>query len=710
VISIIITRLIRLVKLFKSNRMIPLLINVLTRSANILAQISALLIVFVLIAACFIFICEQGEYNFDAQQFQRVNVFGEKEPTPFTNIYISMWWAIVTFTTVGYGDMAPSTPAGRAIGCVIIFCSLILFAIPITVVTDIFLQEYNKSEEQDKEFKEGHFPLNPWKSENERTKAQAEGRLFFQMQARIQYQRVHGSSKHKTRWIWWPQQGRLIEKLFLLWEYSKSGVVGMILQTFVRLAIILSAVAITVESLERYRFPNFGEEEGDSAPAFFVIETVAVSIFSVELLSRFVSAPFVSSIFLQRCGYCFKWEIGEPEPSAYHKFYAWLNNTMTIIDIVSTVPYYIEVFTSDLPSISFLRVLRLLRLLRLARLAKSMKGLTILTNALEASLSPLASLGVILIGWTIFASSVMFYCEQGEWNEEEGFYERETFFGVKERSPFRSIPDTFYWMVVTMTTVGYGDLFPTSLAGRILGSYILFISIICLAIPITIVAVNIDKASTEYMQQLRRPNSVADMEGNDDQDADNNTINAGPDSALDFAENLYALAGRVHASCEKVDLAIKPFLGTSPPKSKKEVGFLPPDCLKLADRSLQAIQHASSITEKNINMLMNTELQVLSELPCRIFYKNIAASSTRLALRSFFLEWKSFVKVARKEGNRKSFDRKSCDTTDSSLATGPASLFRIRSKDTVRSSNGLSPALRNYNDKEPLNARGVVSV
>jgi len=161
-----------------------------------------------------------------------------------------------------------------------------------------------------------------------------------------------------------------------------------------------------------------------------------------------------------------------------------------------------------------------------------------------------------------------------------------------------------------------------------------------------------------------------------------------------------------------VDLAVKPFLETIKPKSKKEaVGFLPPDCLKLADRSLQAIQRASLTTEENINILINTELQVLSGLPCRIFYRNIAASSKRLALRSFFLEWKSFVKGARKVGERKSLDRRSCDTTDSSLAAaGPASLFRIRSKDTVRSSNGLSPALRYCNDGEPLNPHGLVSV
>eukprot|EP00466_Bigelowiella_natans_P018577 jgi/Bigna1/42969/e_gw1.71.46.1 len=162
---------------------------------------------------------------------------------------------------------------------------------------------------------------------------------------------------------------------------------------------------------------------------------------------------------------------------------------MNIIDLIAILPFYLEVsfrFTT-IPDISFLRVVRLLRLLRLIRLFKRLKNLEILTKALHASLVPLVSFGVVLVGWTIFCSSIIFYCEQGTWSEEMNMYERETFYGMKERSPFRSIPDTFYWMVVTITTVGFGDLYPTSLPGRILSSYILFISIVCLAIPITIV-------------------------------------------------------------------------------------------------------------------------------------------------------------------------------------------------------------------------------
>ena len=58
-------------------------------------------------------------------------------------------------------------------------------------------------------------------------------------------------------------------------------------------------------------------------------------------------------------------------------------------------------------------------------------------------MQPLASLAVIFCVWIVFCSSIMFYCEQGEWSFESGRYERTTFLGAVEETPFQSIVDTF---------------------------------------------------------------------------------------------------------------------------------------------------------------------------------------------------------------------------------------------------------------------------
>ena len=100
-----------------------------------------------------------------------------------------------------------------------------------------------------------------------------------------------------------------------------------------------------------------------------------------------------------------------------------------------------------------LRVVRVVRVFRVFKLSRHSRGLQILGNTLKASLNELIMLMFFLaIGVMIFASCV-YYAEGGP--ESDGF---------------QSIPHAFWWAVVTMTTVGYGDVSPVSLPGKIVGA------------------------------------------------------------------------------------------------------------------------------------------------------------------------------------------------------------------------------------------------
>jgi len=69
---------------------------------------------------------------------------------PFTSIPHSMWWAIITLCTVGYGDMSPITPLGRLLGCMCCVCGVVMVALPISVISSTFQDKYEEHLETQK--------------------------------------------------------------------------------------------------------------------------------------------------------------------------------------------------------------------------------------------------------------------------------------------------------------------------------------------------------------------------------------------------------------------------------------------------------------------------------------------------------------------------------------------------------------------------------
>lgn len=71
----------------------------------------------------------------------------DAQPNAFHNILDTFWWSLVTFTTVGYGDVYPITPFGKILSGIIVFIGIMLFALPTSILTAEFLNEFNKKQE-----------------------------------------------------------------------------------------------------------------------------------------------------------------------------------------------------------------------------------------------------------------------------------------------------------------------------------------------------------------------------------------------------------------------------------------------------------------------------------------------------------------------------------------------------------------------------------
>ena len=155
-----------------------------------------------------------------------------------------------------------------------------------------------------------------------------------------------------------------------------------------------------------------------------------------------------------------------------------MKNLINWIDVAAILPYFVYLFMyaatgecdGEQDAMAILRVLRVTRILKLS---KHSEGLRVLGKTLKTSMKELFMFVLFLgIGVVIF-SGAMFYAEESVGNTQ-----------------FSSIPATFWWAVVSMTTVGYGDMYPVGLFGKIIGSMTVLMGLLTIALPVPVIVTN----------------------------------------------------------------------------------------------------------------------------------------------------------------------------------------------------------------------------
>ena len=162
---------------------------------------------------------------------------------------------------------------------------------------------------------------------------------------------------------------------------------------------------------------------------------------------------------------------------------------MNIIDILALLPLYVQDFLQLTDGFSCLGtnrafietifILRIIRIFRIFHILKHYRALKILVHAIRASVNELLMLAVfLLIGMLIF-STIIFYAEGPD-----------PFAVTHEKVMFPNIPVGFWWSIITMTTVGYGDVYPESTLGCIIGMLCAISGVVLVALTIPVISNN----------------------------------------------------------------------------------------------------------------------------------------------------------------------------------------------------------------------------
>ena len=229
--------------------------------------------------------------------------------------------------------------------------------------------------------------------------------------------------------------------------YEADTPSGKLFDVVLLIAILASIVLVMLESVKSFddKFHDF----------LNISEWIITILFTVEYIARIVSVK---------------------QPIKY------ITSFYGVIDLLSTIPKYLSLIFVGTHSLVALRALRLLRVFRILKLTRYIGASTNFIRALKTSRAKIGVFLLFVVILCVILGTVMYLVES-----EEG-------------SGFSSIPRSVYWAIVTLTTVGYGDIAPATPLGQLIASFIMIMGYAIIAVPTGIVSSEMTKFNKRNVQ------------------------------------------------------------------------------------------------------------------------------------------------------------------------------------------------------------------
>jgi voltage-gated potassium channel len=213
----------------------------------------------------------------------------------------------------------------------------------------------------------------------------------------------------------------------------------------------LSVVTVALESVEGIRSQH--------GRLLVIIEWSFTVIFTVEYLARL-------------------WVV--------RRRWRYATSFFGVVDLLAIIPSWLELAVPDAHYFLALRVMRLLRMFRVMKMAQHLEEAAVLMAALRASRRKVMVFFVFVLLLVCVEGTVMYVLEH------------------ESKSGFTSIPESIYWAVVTITTVGYGDISPVTPLGKVMASIIMLTGFAIIAVPTGIVTSELGRGASALMVARRR--------------------------------------------------------------------------------------------------------------------------------------------------------------------------------------------------------------
>lgn len=215
--------------------------------------------------------------------------------------------------------------------------------------------------------------------------------------------------------------------------YESNTRAGKAFDVSLLILIVASILVVMLDSVSSWH-DRYGR-------LFLILEWTFTILFTLEYILRLIS-------------------IREP--------WKYVFSFLGLIDLLAIIPSYLSIFYIGAQSLLVLRALRLLRIFRIFKLTHFLNEMEFLGVAIRGSLKKIAIFMMVVLSLVIILGSVMYLVEKGE-------------------NGFTSIPSSIYWAIVTITTVGYGDISPVTPLGKFVASIIMLLGYGIIAVPTGIV-------------------------------------------------------------------------------------------------------------------------------------------------------------------------------------------------------------------------------